>query len=116
MKLIRSQAESIVQVLKDVLINNRYADKSIEGLFKESSVISPDDRTFIAESSYDIIRYYRMLEEVSKNKSLWKLLGTWAVLRGFELNNWKEFASTIPDTILQHHDSILPDRKIRDSI
>jgi hypothetical protein len=38
MKLIRPQAEGIVQVLKEVLINNRYADKALELFLRKTSI------------------------------------------------------------------------------
>ncbi len=116
MKLTRQQAESIVQILKEVLINNRYADKAVERIFKESAKILPTDKGFIVDAGYDIIRYYRMLATVSQSKSLWKILGAWTVLRGYELSPWKEFSSISAETVKKNHQQILSDRKIRESI
>jgi 16S rRNA (cytosine967-C5)-methyltransferase len=116
MKLTRPLAATVVQVLKEVLIHNRYGDKSLERMFKTNPQLSLEDRGFIAETSYDIIRFYRMLEKISESKSLWKLLGAWMVWRGYDLNNWKEFASLSQESIRQNYQLILSNRKIRESI
>lgn len=116
MKLTRPLATAIVQALKEVLIHNRYADKSLERIFKTNSGLTLEERGFIAETSYDIIRFYRMLEKISASKSLWKLLGAWALVHEYELNNWKEFASLSKEQILKNYSSIQSERKIRESI
>jgi len=116
MKLNRPQAEGVVQVLKEVLINNRYADKALELFFKKNKTLLPDDRAFIAETSYDIIRYFRLLQFISKSESLWKLLGAWAILHNFELNDWKEFSGIHKDEVLAQYTTASGERKIRESI
>ncbi len=116
MKLIRPQAEGIVQVLKEVLINNRYADKALELFFKKNKHLRSEDRAFIAETSYDIIRYFRLLQYISTSDSLWKLLGTWAIIHEYDLNDWKEFAGIKKDVIYKQHEAAAQQRKIRESI
>ncbi len=116
MKLTHPLATAIVQALKEVLIHNRYADKSLERIFKTNSGLTLEERGFIAETSYDIIRFYRMLEKISASKSLWKLLGAWAIVHKYELNNWKEFASLSKEVILKNYSGIQSERKIRESL
>ncbi|HRJ29860.1 MAG TPA: methyltransferase domain-containing protein [Cyclobacteriaceae bacterium] len=116
LKLPRTAAESIVQVLKEVFVHNKYADKALEKVFKALPRISEDDKAVIAETSYAIIRYYRLLQTVSNSESLWKILGAWMVLNNFELDNWKEFGSLHSAAIQQRFGEIKSDRKIRESI
>lgn len=116
MKLNRSQAEGIVQVLKEVLINNRYADKALELFFKKNKHLRPEDRAFVAETSYDIIRYFRLLQTICASESLWKLLGTWAIIHDYDLNDWKEFSGIKKEVLLKNYETATNERKIRESI
>ncbi|MBL7842701.1 MAG: methyltransferase domain-containing protein [Cyclobacteriaceae bacterium] len=116
LKLPRSAADAIIQVLKDVFVHNKYADKALEKAFKALPRMSDDDKAVIAESSYAIIRLYRLLQTVSHSDSLWKILGAWIVLNNFELDNWKEFGSLNAAAIQQRFEDVKSDRKIRESI
>lgn len=116
MKLTRTCAESIIQVLKNVLINNRYADKSLETVFRETKNLTADDRAIIAETSYDIIRYYRLLQESSKSQSLWKLLGAWLILNNNPISDWKEFSGLNAEAIRNQHEEAKKKRSVRESI
>jgi 16S rRNA (cytosine967-C5)-methyltransferase len=115
MKLTRPQAEAIIQVLKEVLFNERYADKALEKVFKTLKSWEAD-RGFIAETSYDIIRYYRLLTTISQSESLWKILGAWAIHNHYTLDAWKEFSSLNAKEIHQRYEAAKADRKIRESI
>lgn len=50
--------------LEHVFIDNYYADKVIERVFKENPKWGSRDRAFVAETVYDIVRYWRLLNEV----------------------------------------------------
>ncbi len=116
LKLPRIAAEAIVQVLKEVFVHNKYADKALEKAFRTIPRVSEADKGLIAETSYDIVRYYRLLQTVSNSESLWKILGAWMVLNKFELDNWKEFSSLNPSVIQERFQEVNSDRKIRESI
>ncbi|MBX2969724.1 MAG: methyltransferase domain-containing protein [Cyclobacteriaceae bacterium] len=115
MKLTRPQAEAIIQVLKEVLFNERYADKALEKVFKTLKSREAD-RAVIAETSYDIIRYYRLLTTISQSESLWKILGAWAIHNHYTLDTWKEFASLNAKEIHQRFETVKAERKIRESL
>ncbi|MBX2961889.1 MAG: RsmB/NOP family class I SAM-dependent RNA methyltransferase [Cyclobacteriaceae bacterium] len=115
MKLTRPQAEAIVQVLKEVLFNGRYADKALEKVFKTAKT-HENDRGTIAEVSYDIIRFYRLLTTISKSESLWKILGAWMIHGHYELSAWKEFGSLNPKEIHQRFEAVKTERKISQSV
>ncbi|MBX2967272.1 MAG: RsmB/NOP family class I SAM-dependent RNA methyltransferase [Cyclobacteriaceae bacterium] len=115
MKLTRPQAEAIIQVLKEVIINGRYADKALEKVFKTLKC-REHDRAQIAETSYDIIRYYRLFTTISQSESLWKILGAWVVHNRYELSTWKEFGTLNANEINQRYEAVKAERKIRESI
>jgi 16S rRNA (cytosine967-C5)-methyltransferase len=115
MKLTRPQAEAIIQVLKEVLFNERYADKALEKVFKALKA-QEVDRAVIAETSYTVIRYYRLLGAISQSESLWKILGAWAIHNHYTLDAWKEFASLDAKAIHQRYEAVKAERKIRESI
>jgi 16S rRNA (cytosine967-C5)-methyltransferase len=51
----------IIQILTETFCNNKYTDKAIEKLFKLNKKLGSRDRKFIAESSYEILRNWRLL-------------------------------------------------------
>lgn len=116
LKLPRIAAEAIVQVLKEVFVHNKYGDKALEKVFKALPRVSEAEKAIMAETSYAIIRYYRLLHQVSNSESLWKILGAWMVLNHVELGSWKEFGSLNAAAIQTRFDEVKSDRKIRESI
>lgn len=93
MKLYRNLSEAVIQVLQNTFEENRYADKVIEKTFKQNPKWGARDRRFIAETTYDIVRWFRFLTEVAgtTNNDYWSLLGCWLVWKEIELPNWDQF-------------------------
>lgn len=93
MKLYRNLSEAVIQVLQNTFEENRYADKVIEKTFKQNPKWGARDRRFIAETTYDIVRWFRFLTEVAgtANNDYWSLLGCWLVWKEIELPNWDQF-------------------------
>lgn len=65
----------------------------IEKTLKQNPKWGARDRRFIAETTYDIVRWYRYLLAVSgsENEDYWSLLGTWLIWREIELPAWDQF-------------------------
>ena len=108
MKLHRNIVEAILRSLQEIFVENKYADKVIERVLKSNPKWGGRDRRFIAETTYDIVRWYRLLEELLPNKE-----------RTFEniFNTYCEWKGLSPsDTIQERKNSVLFDRKIRESI
>ncbi|HEY5690252.1 MAG TPA: RsmB/NOP family class I SAM-dependent RNA methyltransferase [Cyclobacteriaceae bacterium] len=101
MKLYRNLCEPVVNSLKTIFEDNRYADKVIEKMLKQNPKWGSRDRKFIAETTYDIVRWYRWLQEVSNSKEndYWKLLGSWLIWRNVELPDWNEFKEIDSTTV-----------------
>ncbi len=93
MKLYRNLSEAVVSILKTIFEDNQYADKVIEKTFKRNPKWGARDRRFIAETTYDIVRWYRYLMAVSnsKNNDYWGLLGSWLIWKGIDLPVWDQF-------------------------
>ena len=55
----------IKECLKQIFVDNYYADKVIERAFKKNRRWGARDRGIVAETVYDIVRWWRMLCEVN---------------------------------------------------
>jgi 16S rRNA (cytosine967-C5)-methyltransferase len=118
MRLHRGTSEAVIQSLRLIFEENKYADKVIEKVLKQNSKWGSRDRRFIAETTYDIVRWYRWFRELSQAKGtdFWKLLGVWCVLSGVDLPAWEEFKGLSPEAIRDREKRTMYSRKIRESI
>ena len=122
MRLHRNLVVAVIKVLDGTFNQNFYADKTIEKILKSDKRWGSRDRGFIAETSYEIIRWKRLYSQISETKSpykygeLWKVFSVWAVLKGIQLPNWKEFENTPTRRIKGKFDSLVKIRKFRESI
>ena len=97
---------------------NKYADKVIEKVLKQNPKWGARDRRFIAETTYDIVRWYRFLQNITEaeENDYWKLLGGWCVLHEVPLPNWTEFKDLNEKRILERNIKMKSVRRIRESI
>ena len=118
LKLYRNTVEGIIKALQQIFSENSYADKVIERILKQNPRWGSHDRRFIAESTYEIVRWYRLLKEASGDSepSFWKLFGTWCIVNEIELPGWSEFENTDAEKILNNYEKLKSIRKIRESI
>lgn len=114
MKIHRPVAEHVGLVLLDVFGGNpdgiQYqADKVLERVFKRNKQLGARDRRFIAETSYDIIRHWRLLwmsmgrnEPTLKEFDVMRLIGVYLILfKGSrDLPPWGEFKTLEPNRIV----------------
>lgn len=117
MKLYRNLSEAVVTTLKTIFEDNRYADKVIEKTLKQNPKWGARDRRFIAETTYDIVRWYRYLVAVSnsKNDDYWSLLGTWLIWKEIGLPDWDQFKKLNTKSIREKFQKEYP-LAIRESI
>lgn len=118
MRLHRGTSEAVVQSLRLIFEENRYADKVIEKVLKQNSKWGARDRRFIAETTYDIVRWYRWFRELSQAKGtdFWRLLAVWCILSGVDLPAWEEFDGVSRGEILEREKRTTYSRKTRESI
>lgn len=118
MKLYRNATQAVVQSLELIFESNKYADKVIEKVLKQNPKWGARDRRFIAETTYDIVRWYRLIQEVTQSQAqdYWKLLAGWCVLNEVELPDWVEFEGVNRKTVLRKLEEVKGIRKIAESI
>lgn len=118
MRLHRGTSEAVIQSLRLIFEENRYADKVIEKVLKQNSRWGARDRRFIAETTYDIVRWYRWFRELgqAKGTDFWKLLAVWCVLSGVDLPAWEEFEDISAEEVLNREKRDTYSRKTRESI
>lgn len=121
MKLFPNLVQAVISSLQDIFADKQFADKVIERVLKSNPKWGARDRAFIAENVYEIVRWYRLLYEIDGGEpqdeaAWWRLFGTWQILRGQELPNWKEFNGLDPAAIRTRRQELQSVRKIRESI
>jgi 16S rRNA (cytosine967-C5)-methyltransferase len=118
MRLYRGTSEAVIQTLHLIFEENRYADKVIEKVLKQNSRWGARDRRFIAETTYDIVRWYRWFRELTQAKGTdyWKLLAAWCILSDVDLPDWEEFKEVSPMEVREREKRTMYSRKIRESV
>lgn len=118
MKLHRSTSEAVIESLRLIFEENRYADKVIEKVLKQNPRWGSRDRRFIAETTYDIVRWYRWFRELTQAKGtdFWKLLAAWCILSDIDLPAWDEFKGVSPKEVREREKRTVYSRKIRESV
>ena len=86
-----------IKALQQVFEGNRYADAVVKNMLKSNPKWGSKDRKFLAETVYETVRWWRKLwavygrdPDLSEQK-LWRLLGIYFHLSGYELPTWQEF-------------------------
>lgn len=118
MKIYRNLSAAVVEGLHEIFVNKKYADKVIEKILKSNPKWGARDRRFIAETTYDIVRWYRLFKEISEaeEEDFWKLLGVWCLWNNTEFPDWDEFKGLDRKKIEARYEEFQADRKIRESI
>lgn len=122
MRLHKNLCFAVIDGLNEIFNDGQYADKVIQNLLKRDKRWGSRDRAFIAETTYDIVRWKRLYAEIAEVKApfdrdnLWRLFAVWATLRGIRLPDWKYFASTPSRKIKGRFDALSKTRTLRESI
>lgn len=118
MKLYINLARAVVQALELIFSDARYADKVIEKVLKQNPKWGARDRRFIAETTYDIVRWHRLIQNITEaeENDYWKLLGGWCVLHDIPLPAWEEFKGLSPQKIQNRFTKMNAIRRFRESI
>ncbi len=106
MKLFTNTVYAVVHAIDEIFNQNRYADKVIEKTLKSNPKWGARDRGFIAESVYDMVRWWRLINFLSPSKDNYQLFGTYWLLQGRTLPDWKEFKGLDSDTIHRKYERL----------
>jgi len=84
--------QAIVNSLHVIFTEAKYADKVIEKTLKENPKFGGRDRRFIAETTYDIVRNYRLLSYLANTTTdFWQILGVHFVIKYMPIPPEREF-------------------------
>ncbi|MEE9349671.1 MAG: methyltransferase domain-containing protein [Flavobacteriaceae bacterium] len=121
-RLHRTLVFAVVDSLKLIFNDDRYASKVVEKVLKRDKRWGARDRKFIAETIYEMVRWKRLYNEIAGTKShytaenLWKNFAVFAVLRGYDLPEWKHFIDIPVRKIKGRFDELSNIRKFKESI
>ena len=122
MKFYKNLCEAVIRNLKDVFLENRYADKVIENSFRNNKKLGARDRRFIAENTYDMIRWWRLIsaasriDEIKDEKDIWILFRTWCILNEWNLPDWPQMKGEPTDPIMERYRKLKKIRKVNGSV
>lgn len=122
MRLHRNLVFATINALNEIFNEGNYADKVVAKYLKTDKRWGSKDRKFVAETIYDIVRWKRLYAEIAEAKepfdrdNLWRLLAVWAILRGYNLPDWKQLEGTPARKIKGRFDELSKIRKFRESI
>lgn len=121
-RLHKNLAVAVVSCLDAIFNQGLQADKVIAKMLKSDKRWGKRDRGFIAENTYEIIRWKRLYGELAdvkesfNNASLWRLLSVRWVLQGISLPPWDEVRGTPTRRIKGKYDGLQQHRAIVCSI
>ena len=122
MRLHRNLCFAVIDGLTLIFNEGKYADKVIQQLLKRDKRWGVRDRGFVAETTYDMVRWKRLYAEIAEVKepfdreNLWRMFAVWATLKGIKLPDWKYFENTPLRRIKGRYDELSKTRKLKESI
>ena len=122
MKLHRNLVFATIDSLHLIFNENKQADKVLKNTLKIDKRWGARDRAFIAETTYDIVRWKRLYSEIAEVRepfdrpNLFRLFTVWATLNGITIPEWKQFEDTPTRRIKGKFDELSKIRKYRESI
>lgn len=106
MRLHSNTVYGVINAIDEIFNQDRYADKVIENTLRSNPKWGARDRAFIAESVYEMVRWWRLIHSISPSDDLFHLFGTYWLMQGHELPTWKEFRGIDPDEIKDRYNAI----------
>ncbi|NNE76777.1 MAG: methyltransferase domain-containing protein [Pricia sp.] len=122
MKLHRNLVFAVVDALNLIFNEGEYADKVVQKVLKFDKRWGSRDRGFIAETTYEMVRYKRLYAEIAEVKApfsrpdLFRMWAVWAVLSGIKLPDWKQIEPTPERRIKGRFDELSKIRKYREAV
>jgi 16S rRNA (cytosine967-C5)-methyltransferase len=121
-RLFPNLMQAVLDCTRQIFFEKKYADKAIEKMLKSNSQWGARDRAFIAEYTYDMVRWWRLLQYMSgvkENETGIKMTFLFAALwvwNGNDLPDWQEFKGFDKDKMQRLFDDAQSQRRIRESI
>ena len=96
--LVKASATALRQIFEE----NRYADQVVEKLLSSDSRFGARDRRFMAETLYNIVRYWRHIEVLEQlaglngNTDFFIKICLWLLVNDYDLTEWEEVKAINP--------------------
>lgn len=130
LKLYKGLVAATVDALYNIFVKNRQADRVVEQLLKSNKKWGARDRAFIAENTYEIVRWWRLIkfsaeiEKAYEPADFWKVAGAWQIIKPLHMHReedgplpeWPEFENLHAESILERYREGLNTRKIAQSV
>lgn len=121
MKIYPTQVQKVIEALRAIFEEGHYADRVIERTLKSDRRMGSNDRAFVAENIYELVRWYRLLWEVlghepQNEADWWLLFGIRYKLADQVLPDWTEFKGLNRINTKARLREIQADRAKRESI
>lgn len=112
---------AVAQALVSIFFENRHADKVIEHTLKSNPKAGSRDRAFIAETTYEVLRYYRYYSAIlgrtpRTEADFWQMIGIHFFLKTRELPAWNEYKTLKIKDIQTRAKEAGEHRAVRESI
>ncbi len=120
---------AVAGALQRIFIEGHYADKVIEQTLRFNPKAGSRDRAFIAETTYDVVRHYRLLESIFGRKphweaDFWEITGIYLLTKHLrvagekpiELPEWHEFQPIQPKEVFTKYKTLTTERAVAESI
>ncbi len=114
-RLHSNTVKGVVESLEAIFEKGYYADKVLERTFKAHPKWGARDRGFVAETVYDMVRWWRMVNEISPSQDYYHLFAAYWTWMGNELPSWSEFKGLNRGLVLEKASKIR-ERAILESI
>ena len=121
----RPLVNEVVNNINIIFNQKKYADKVIELSLRKNHTWGARDRAFIAENTYDIVRWMRLYQycltgheefKPLKQHQIFAILAVHFMLKNVELPYWPEFEGINYKIVMQRKHEALHIRKIAQSI
>mgnify|MGYP000014668604 CR=1 FL=1 len=122
MRLHKNLVLAVLNGLQQIFNEDKYADKVVAQVLKKDKRWGSRDRGFVAETTYEIVRWKRLYAEIAAvqepltRDDLWRIFAVWATLRGYPLPDWNAFEGTPTRRIKGKFETLRKERKYRESI
>ena len=122
MRLHRNLVYTTIDSLNAIFNEGEYADKVVARALKKDKRWGSADRKFVAETIYEIVRWKRLYAEIAEVKepfnrdNIWRMFASWAVMRGYEIPDWRQLEGTPERKIKGKFDELSKIRVMRESI
>jgi 16S rRNA (cytosine967-C5)-methyltransferase len=116
MKLHRILALAVIRALEATFSQGEVTSRALDKEFAANPKWGKRDRSFVAETTYEIVRWRRRLEHAAQSDELWGLLAAQIVRSGLELPEWDELSPFDAAQIAARLEADDLPRAIRESI